>query len=32
MVYMFEGCPLPDWCRLQSTGKENYETLEIEED
>ena len=31
MGYLFEGCPLADWCRLESTGKVNYETLEIEE-
>jgi hypothetical protein len=32
MVYYFEGCALPDWCRLESSGTVNYETLEIEED
>jgi len=32
MAYLFEGCLIPDWSRLESVGKVNYETLEIEED
>jgi hypothetical protein len=32
MSYIFEGCELPDWCQLESTGKLDLETLVFEEE